>query len=115
MKWITFQGKEVSTETADHQHLSNCIWFAEVFFGIPLPEVQQAIRDRFNGQILPYRPHVDFEDEIKGLRDRGHLSKFDVNGVAVITYGGKTIGEIRRFPFEREVNLDDVWIVKKDL
>lgn len=104
MKWITFQGKEASTETADHQHLSNCIWFLHVFFHTRNEDIERAIRDRFNGQILPYRPHVDFEMEIEALRMGGHLSEFDVNGVAIITFDGKTIGEVRKFPFNYNQN-----------
>jgi hypothetical protein len=105
MKWITFQGKEVSTETADHQHLSNAIWFLEIFFGRQadtqgmIKELEQAIKDRFNGQILPYRPHISHSNEIDVLRQRGYLSDFNDEGIATIEYRQKIIGEIRKFPF----------------
>lgn len=104
MEWTTFQGKKVSTETVDHQHLSNCIWFIEVFW-IDSPmaqahrqELMQAIKDRFNGQLLPYRPHIDFKEEIYRLREYGYLGKPFSNGVALITYRGVAIGEVRGFP-----------------
>lgn len=104
MEWITFQGKEISTETADHQHLSNCIWFIEIFWPyspssqMTRDELLRAIKDRFNGQILPYRPHIDFTEEIETLKQRGYLGNSFSNGVSLITYRGVVIGEVRQFP-----------------
>ena len=29
-EWFTFQGKKVTLQTIDHQHLSNCYWYLRV-------------------------------------------------------------------------------------
>lgn len=97
LNWTTFQGKRVSSDTADHQHLSNCYWFWKLVgkskfdsenFLIP-------IKERFNGQILPYRPHVDFKYEIDALEANGYLKVSDRFGFKRdIIYNGLVIGEI---------------------
>lgn len=97
-EWITFQGKEVSLNTVDHQHLSNVIWYWRLVCGQLYKEGLQELRDRFNGQILPYRPHTDFKSELEFLRYKGYLSPFDESGVAIISFQGNVIGEIRRLP-----------------
>jgi hypothetical protein len=99
MKWKNFQGKEISTETADHQHLSNVLWYLKIFWPDLYPahireEVIKAIKDRFNGQILPYRPHLDFEVEIQGLKERGLLFEND-DGTHYIVFEGRIIGDLR--------------------
>jgi hypothetical protein len=71
--------------------------------------VQKELSERFNGQLLEYRPHADFEEEIESLRDRGMLtyegsahdndevSEDDpclVFRVELITYCGNVIGRV---------------------
>jgi hypothetical protein len=73
-------------------------WSSSVNSQIMRDELLQAIKDRFNGQILPYRPHVDFIQEIEMLEDYGYLGKPFANGVSLITYKGVVIGEVRQFP-----------------
>lgn len=100
MEWITFQGKKVSTETADHQHLSNVIWFMRIVLGfestIKYEPFMKAIADRFNGQLLPYRPHIEFNIEIKFLQSMGVLVGDDKKGWKIV-WEGEQIGEILPF------------------
>lgn len=104
MEWKTFKGTMASTETADHQHLSNVIWFSRVLFGELHKEYYEpfinAIRDRFNGQLLPYRPHVDFHEEIEALRKRGMLRESEYGNYDIMWHTGgepRKIGEIITF------------------
>lgn len=76
VSWTTFRGKKVSLDEIDHQHLSNCYWYSLLISKRSANEVifiLQEMKERFNGQILPYRPHVDFEMELDYLRENGLL------------------------------------------
>lgn len=68
--WRTFQGKAVTPQSASHQHLSNTYWFNLIFNDRKEAWIQKELNDRFNGQLLEYRPHSDYEAEIDSLRDR---------------------------------------------
>ena len=72
-RWITFQGKEVKPNEIDQQHLSNLYWFHLIFWGKKLMWSLDEIVNRFNGQLLPYRPHTHFKAEIQELEERGLL------------------------------------------
>lgn len=70
-EWVTFKGKKVSSDTIDHQHLSNCYWYLLVIHAVPTDHsmmigIKEKLAERFNGQLLPYRPHVDFEYKVSG-------------------------------------------------
>lgn len=102
LTWTTFQGKIVSSDTADHQHLSNCYWYWKLVGDSKFDSENflVPIKERFNGQILPYRPHVDFKYEISALRRKGYLKQGDkFNFKQEIVYNGLIIGEILS-PFE---------------
>lgn len=73
-EWITFQGKTVNLDVVDHQHLSNLYWYSRIFFGNVPENVLQFLSERFNGQVLEYRPHVDFKQELQGLEEKGMLT-----------------------------------------
>jgi hypothetical protein len=108
-EWRTFQGKPATPQTIDQQHLSNVFWFNLIFHNTKLTWVQKELSERFNGQLLEYRPHADFEEEIDSLRSRGMLSykgsAHDHDEVSeddpclvfreeIITYCGNVIGRI---------------------
>lgn len=108
MQWRTFQGKVVTLETADQQHLSNVYWFNRIFTkesrlhgGVDITDMQvtEELGRRFNGQILPYRPHVEFLDELRELKKREMLERPDASGtkVRIVMYCNRRaipIGEI---------------------
>jgi hypothetical protein len=96
MKWKTFDGREVDTQVATHQHLSNCIWYLKLVMGYPLSscaECVAAIVERFDNKILPYRPIPWSNDEIRTLIDRGLVYLNDLGDVLIIV-NKKVIGEI---------------------
>ena len=99
--WVTFQGKPKLVSEIDHQHLSNMYWFHLIFWDKKLQWVIDEINDRFNGQILHYRPHLQFESEIQGLEDRGMI-RWTTDGedrflkTGVITFKGEIIGAIHQ-------------------
>ena len=81
MRWTTFQGRKVSLGTIDQQHLSNCYWFGRIIHGLQkdddhLKRILDELAIRFNGQVLPYRPHSEFKQEIDALDRMGMLRKF---------------------------------------
>ena len=92
MKWKTFDGREVTLQTIDHQHISNVYWFCKIFYGcsdIVLSEVLFEISDRFKGIVLPYHPHPSFTAEHDLLRLKGL-----VNEKREIVYKGEIVGSI---------------------
>lgn len=101
--WKTFQGKEVSPDSIDHQHLSNVYWFGVVLFSVKYVWVLDILKEKFNGQLLPYRPHISFTQEIEYLENHGHLVwntlqntdlRGDVSREGIITWNGNRIGEV---------------------
>ena len=110
MTWKTFQGKTASFNTIDHQHLSNCYWFAKIIFGyeetdLHLIEISNKLEERFNGQLLPYRPHVNFKMEIDELNKKGFLRYDNNNSNRIIIHNGNyEIGEIL-LTFDKKIEL----------
>ncbi len=105
-KWTTFKGKRVSLATIDHQHLSNCYWFNRILFNTPVGDfhlltILSELAERFNGQLLPYRPHIQFTWEIENLREGGYVhvnytgvELTEKNHVEEIWFMGQRVGEI---------------------
>ena len=98
--WVTFQGKPKLVSEIDHQHLSNMYWFHLIFWDRKLQWVIDEINDRFNGQILHYRPHLQFESEIQGLEDRRMIRWTEETDslmkVGVISFKDRIIGAIHQ-------------------
>jgi len=99
--WTTFSGKKVSFDTIDHQHLSNCYWFAKIIYDFEdkdphLIKITDKLSDRFNGQLLPYRPHLEFKAEIDNLKMFGLLSydNLNQNRLIIKDSSNQEIGEI---------------------
>lgn len=96
--WTTFQGNEVNAEEIDQQHLSNVYWYMLIFLGVKAEWVFPILARRFNGQLLEYRPHVDFTQEIDHLRSNGFLQiKSELVPLykeEEIVYRGKVIGRV---------------------
>lgn len=97
--WKTFKGKSVTGDTIDHQHLSNVYWFGLILRNTEHLWALDILRERFNGQLLPYRPHVEFTLEIQELYERGFLrlepfSSGDLVQRGKIVWNGKEAGEI---------------------
>lgn len=116
--WTTFKGKKVTFETIDHQHLSNIYWFRKVCWDDDsfCKTVEFISAERFNGQILPYRPHIDFKEEIGLLRRKGYL--FQKDGGYSIVVNGKEIGEILTErdilnPVKQESKDEGNWFINK--
>lgn len=95
MKWKGFNGEETDTETMEHQHASNCMWFSVIFqLGKPLQEeFKEVLIKRFNNKILPYRPHPLFHGEVQGLINAGMVYQNDL-GDNLIIINRKIIGEV---------------------
>ncbi len=95
MKWKTFDGRQADTDTADHQHISNCMWFSVIFRleDSMQKEYKQTLIKRFKNKILPYRPHPLFNGEIQGLINAGMVYQNDL-GDNLIIVNGRIIGEV---------------------
>lgn len=94
---LTFNGKRISFGKID-QHLSNIFYYEKFVVKLiwadseesqTIPFIQRVLDERFNGQLLPYRPHVKFKAEIDALRKYGLLQ---LDGSIIIA--GKEVGEI---------------------
>ena len=76
--------------------MSNVYWFLRIVHNTPkeaLADIQKKMDERFNGQLLPYRPHVKFEQEIQFLKEKGMLSEIHESHYAII-WNGEIVGEI---------------------
>ena len=100
-KWSTFKGKVTTFNTIDHQHLSNIYWYYRIVIREPLDSgflifVCRVLNERFNGQILEYRPHIECDSEITYLENSGALVWDDETETSGKIYfnGIKEIGRI---------------------
>ena len=110
-KWQTFDNRMMTLGEMDQQHLSNIYYYYKYVYTahiggtcllVPacnLKElIQRVLNHRFNGQLLAYRPHVNFKFEMETLWKMGAI-----HGNNIIIEG-KKIGEIITMDdFEKEV------------
>lgn len=76
--WITFDGRVVTLEEMEHQHMSNIYWFItkilpNKYSDYIRQDIMLWLKKRFNGLILYYQPHPDFKKEINYLLRKGYL------------------------------------------
>lgn len=102
MKFITFDNKTIDETEMEHQHLSNRYWFDKIFWHQENTDCIRVAKERFNGQLLPYRPCVRFKQELIDLYKKGMLKAASATHF-IIHYQDNEIGEIRFFNQE-EVN-----------
>lgn len=91
-QWETYDGRIVTFNDIDQQHLSNTYWFMKIVWkakDFMLWQIFEQLEKRFNGQVLNYAPRADFKEEIKYLRDRGMVTSNNE-----IVYNGEVIGRI---------------------
>jgi hypothetical protein len=90
-KRITFYGREISINEMTQQHLTNAYYYSLIFStDIFLANIYlEELNERFNGELLQYRPLASFPIEIRQLKKYG-LAKDDDK----IYYNGKCIGEL---------------------
>ena len=98
-RWKTWNGKLKLIGEIDHQHLSNIYWFHLIMWDKKYIWALEEIKSRFNGQLLPYKPHIDFKDEINWLESHGMITwnettEFEFVRSGIIKYKGTNIGEI---------------------
>lgn len=67
----SFDGSKRKLEEMDQQHLSNIFWYNTICNGF-LPEQMKFVTDHIT-ELLPYKPHPDFNHEIDYLDIMGHL------------------------------------------
>jgi len=96
ISWTTFDGRRADFTSVSHQHLSNTVWFLRVLWGEENPVGLKALEERFEGELLPYRPKKEFQREIAMLREKGLLTTVKtVSGeTELIVWKGEIIGEI---------------------
>lgn len=92
----TFEGKNVSYDTIDHQHLSNCYWYNKIVLNRNENnyDVLAVLERRFNGELLHYRPKFSFKYEIEFLYFSKIVFPTSDPDRDVIIVDGFEIGEI---------------------
>lgn len=97
-----------------HQHISNIYWFWNLvvrnYDNSLGSKILDIINDKFDGEILSYRPHCDFKEEIIYL-DSMKKIQWKVKGEwGNIVHEGKIIGEFKSKSMHRQSKLEDVGI-----
>lgn len=100
--WTTFNKREIPVAELDHQHLSNIYWFHILKWKERLNWIVDEIRQRFNGQVLQYKPHTEYSHEMDFLENSGYLSWRNSNPgdqirIGEIIFEGNIIGTIWQF------------------
>lgn len=107
--WYTFDNRFVSFNEVSHQHISNALWFNEVFNNRTsrndkfMEQVEWVLRKRFNGVRLPWAP-LPIPNELICLHEMGLITpNGDILGNKNTgLYHGKVIGSINHI--ERKSN-----------
>jgi uncharacterized radical SAM superfamily Fe-S cluster-containing enzyme len=94
----TFNGKSINENEISHQHLSNWFWYINLTFKEQYQDssreyVQNLLYDRFDGEILDYKPHPKYWMEIDVLK-RKNLLKDNGDIVLTNTIFNHKIGEV---------------------
>ena len=98
--WYAFDNRFVSFDKVSHQHISNAIWFNEVFNNRTksndkfMAQVDWVLTKRFSGWRLEWKP-LPIPKEIETLRKMGLI---DSNGD--IIFKGSRIGTINHIENE---------------
>ena len=77
-RWGTFDGRVVTLEEMEHQHMSNIYWFINkivphLYDNSTREEINGWLKKRFNGLILYYKPVPEFTQEKEYLLRKGFL------------------------------------------
>ena len=90
-KRVTFDGRNLEYNELPHQHLSNIYWFNTVLHKrehLHDYDLMVNLENRFGGIILPYKPLVEFKEEIAALKELGHTWNNH------IIHDNKVVGEL---------------------
>jgi len=99
--WYTFDQKFVSFDEVSHQHISNAIWFSEVFNNRTksndkfMEQADWVLTKRFDGVRLPWKP-LPIPKEIETLKQMGLITKkgYILGNSNTPSFNGKVIGSI---------------------
>lgn len=93
--WTAYNGKRKNFKKIGHQHLSNILWFMEVFNGLTwrnchtMRQLQDEISDRYQGVKKPWKP-LPIPQEVECLYKMGLI-----DSQKNIVFKGQIIGSIR--------------------
>lgn len=105
----TFSGEVKDFDKLEHQHLSNIYWFNKILNLFEPQNIITKIEKEFNGEILPYRPHPDFKQEILSLEKKGYLVwRTNEKLIADISYKGKIVGEFKTRNYIRDEKINQI-------
>jgi hypothetical protein len=93
VKRRTYDGRITDYNTMTQQHLSNIFWYNSILMlGNDDDELLRQIDTRFGGEILPYKPVLDFKLEIKALHKRGFLTFNELENQWEVMYQNVVVG-----------------------
>ena len=85
-----FDDRLMAYSQLSHQDLSNIIWFDRIFRGTSDSNLAWIeLENRFNKELLPYKPSREFKEEINALTSLGAIMKDNT-----IHYDGEIVGEV---------------------
>lgn len=99
--WTTFDGRKIKLSEIEHQHLSNILWFNEVFnlrnrYNNQVHfELGLELERRFKGVRLPWKPlpipdEIDLLKKMGLIRDNGDI----IGNKGTLSKEGAVIGNI---------------------
>lgn len=97
--WMTFEGQIHKLSEIDHQHLTNIYYWThylhpEWYADTVKYRIKITIDQRFDGELLDYKPLRRFKDEMKLLELRGWLCEDDEYFRTNVIINGKMVGYV---------------------
>ena len=91
MKQFTYDGRQIQLDAMSQQHLSNAYYYNLVRNSpiAVLDSYLKQLQQRFDNELLPYRPKVNFQQEINFLKKNNMIDQHNN-----IIFNGKIIGKI---------------------
>ena len=117
MKYKNYKGQTLDFKNLTQEHLSNIYWYNTICSELGYTTLQfilDEINDRFNGELLPYRPQWEFRAEINYLEKTGKFIWNEDRTKADIFHLGQKVGYYETPEHLRDKKINEILNEEKD-
>ena len=117
MNYRNYKGQTLDFKNLTQEHLSNIYWYNTICSELGYTTLQfilDEINDRFNGELLPYRPQWEFRAEINYLEKTGKFIWNEDRTKADIFHLGQKVGYYETPEHTRDKKINEILNEEKD-
>jgi hypothetical protein len=112
MEYKNYKGQTTNFKNVTQDHLSNIYWFNKIcnrYNDDSLRFILDDINERFNGELLPYRPQWQFKAEIEFLEKNGKFVWNEQKNKADIVHHGQIVGYYETPEYLRDEKINKIF------